>query len=144
MAAGPIARERDTWQQVNGSQYFYTVTLPMSQPAEDLHGGPRPIFFGEFHTTDRQQEADWREYLYDPLSVLLREGVPLPPVPTNGGHSHLGINVLKLEGEPGEDDFEDARAFADREGIDALRQRLHVSTMVLNHELKLNPQIGIT
>ncbi|GMQ86372.1 MAG: hypothetical protein BMS9Abin07_1947 [Acidimicrobiia bacterium] len=126
----------------------------MSDEAIRLNGGPRYAFYAEFDTT-HESEA-WKEYIYDPLKMLVAEGVPLPE--ENGD---LGINILKLEEEEGyvppdpdehERYVEMVTARCDKTlqlleeygDLDPSERERHVSTLVVNHQVPLNPRIGTT
>jgi hypothetical protein len=123
----------------------------MSDEAKRLNGGPRYLFYAEFDTT-YEAEA-WREYIYDPLRMLMAEGVPLP----NGeGHGHLGINILKLEESEGVEPSDNYVAKVTERGnrttaaleefgpLDASQREHHITTTVINAEIPLNPRIGTT
>lgn len=146
-----IAEIPEGWVPYGESGRFYAIELPMSAEAIRLNGGPRHVFYGEFDTI-LESEA-WREYLYDPLRMLIAEDVPLPPLE---GNSHLGINILKLEEIGGgelPDDYETEvrergsktlQVLKDHDPVDPGQRERHVSTLVINHEIPLNPRIGTT
>ncbi len=144
------------WEPVGPSGRFQVIELPMSDEAKRLNDGTRHLFYAEFDTTNEPDA--WREYVYDPLRMLIAEGVPLP---VGAGHGHLGINIFKLEeGEglkpPDPDEFAAYVAEVTARGnktlqlleeygdLDPSERQRHVSTTVLNHELPLNPRIGTT
>lgn len=142
---------REGWEPVGPSGRFQVTELPLSDEAMRLNGGPRYLFYAEFDTTF---ESDaWKEYVFDPLRMLMAEGVPLP----NGAeHGHLGINILKLEESEGvelpADYVEELTERGERTiaaleefgPLDASQRAHHITTTVINAEIPLNPRIGTT
>jgi len=136
------------WEIVGPSGRFHQIALPMSDEAIRLNSDERRfIFYAEFDTI--LEEEAWLAYLKDPLKMLTNENVWVP----SAGNLHLGINILKLEGKEG-DYGEGYKDPVERRGEGTARllkeygepdrKLLHISTTVLNHEIALNPRIGIT
>jgi hypothetical protein len=140
---------RECWEPVGPSGRFQVTELPLSDEAIRLNGGPRYLFYAEFDTA--VEGRAWHDYIFDPLAMLIAENVPLPPE-----LGHLGINILKLEDVEGLEPSDDYVSRVTERGtrtlevmkaatpVDPGERKRHVSTMVINHEIPLNPRIGTT
>jgi len=134
------------WQRVGPSGRFYEIALPMSHEAIRLNGELRYVFYAEFDTDG--ESAAWLEFLHDPLKMLKNENVTLPKV---GGH--LGIRVMKLEADGQEPDDAYTNAITARNQVtigllgdwtlDQEDRNRRVTTTIVNHEVPLNPRIGL-
>lgn len=134
---------RRLWRPNRGGGRFYAVQLPTSSAAERLLSrhpdegkfAQRWEFYAEFDT-DLEAEA-WKEYLYDPLKVLVAERIRLPYVieKVNGNYvaelgGHIGIKVLKLE-ELRDANDKQVNAYADEDEQYEIAKRGEASHILL-------------
>jgi hypothetical protein len=144
------------WRDIGNTGRFRVTEFPMSVEAARLSEG-RHIVLGEFDT--KLEEDHWRRFLYDPLSVLLAEGI-LDEVGGTRRRIHIGIYKLSVgDREPEGPLFEEYRAAkepvmersAEEYGKDEHMARLTpdfregfcITTTVINHEQPLNFRIGM-
>ncbi len=138
------------WEPAGNSGHFYSSALPMSDEARRLNGGGlRHLFYAEFDTED--EGAAWKEFVYDPLKVLLAEGI-VSAAPEDA-HPHIHVTIYKLTGSTTSDEGYlaevrergrlAAELYSNTEVSAATRQTWHVGTAVVNHEQPLNPRIGM-
>jgi hypothetical protein len=143
-------QEHGGWEPVGESGRFQRISLPMSMEAIDLNQHrQRSLLYGEFDTG--LESAAWAAFLYDPLRVLVAEGILEG---SDGSPAHLQIEISKLTGS---EDYESeyleriqargdtsAELYQGTEVPEGLRGSWRVSTTVANHEYPLNPRIGMT
>ena len=149
-SAMSVGAEGQVWEAIGSTGHFHRISMPMSGEAQRLNGGGfRHLLYAEFDTED--EGAAWKEFLYDPLKVLVAEGiVPETPDEVN---SHLHVTIYKLTGTAASDEGyvaavrERGQRAADLYGKAAVtassRRTWHVGTTVVNHEQPLNPRIGM-
>lgn len=141
--------ERQEWEPVGSTGHFYRISMPMSGEARRLNGGGfRQILYAEFDTED--EGAAWKEFVYDPLKVLIAEGIVSE---SPDGDAHVHVTIYKLTGASATDEGylaavrdrgQRAAELYGQAAIDAsTRGRWHVGTTVVNHEQPLNPRIGM-
>lgn len=142
----------ELWTAVGETERFLQAELPMSTEGSRLLGGGfRHILYAEFDT-DSEPEA-WREFVYDPLKVLIAEGI-IGVTPLDDHHSHLHVTIYKLTGTSSDDPSYLSRVtqrgdlaaeiYRNTSVPEGSRGAWHVATTVVNHEQPLNPRIGMT
>ena len=141
--------ERQEWEPVGSTGHFYRISMPMSGEARRLNGGGlRRLLYAEFDTED--EGAAWKEFVYDPLKVLIAEGIVSE---SPDGDAHVHVTIYKLTGEPAKDEGylaavrdrgqRAAELYAKAAIGASTRSAWHVGTTVVNHEQPLNPRIGM-
>ncbi|MEX0825826.1 MAG: hypothetical protein WD184_03560 [Acidimicrobiia bacterium] len=142
----------ESWTPVGKTGHFLQAELPMSDEGSRLLGGGfRHILYAEFDT-DSESDA-WREFVYDPLKVLIAEGI-IGATPLDDHHAHLHVTIYKLTGTSSDDaDYLSrvtqrgelaAEIYRKASVPEGSRGAWHVATTVVNHEQPLNPRIGMT
>lgn len=121
---------------------FFFVKLPSTSVAVRLRGGKSQyVAYGEFDTGGERDV--WRQFLYDPLTVLVAEKVPLP-----SERVHIVIVKSPDDGREESADYQqevEARRAATEAALATANEPdrdLIVTTTVLNHERGLNPRIA--
>ncbi|HLE38432.1 MAG TPA: hypothetical protein VJA44_02115 [Acidimicrobiia bacterium] len=143
-------KELQGWEPVGSSGHFRGISMPMSDEARRLNGGGfRHLLYAEFDT--EYEAAAWKEFVYDPLKVLVAEGI-VSETPVEA-HPHLHVTIYKLTGaKAGDDGYiaevrergrRAAELYLNTEVSASARQTWHVGTAVVNHEQPLNPRIGM-
>lgn len=142
--------ERQEWEPVGSTGHFHRISMPMSGEARRLNGGGfRHLLYAEFDTDD--EGAAWKEFVYDPLKVLIAEGI-VPSAPEDA-NTHIHVTIYKLTGDAASDpgyiaEVRDrgqkaAELYARADIAGSTRGAWHVATTVVNHEQPLNPRIGM-